>query len=133
MLEIQEPPSPQALNSLLSRFSGEKHPSRKLVKALQNSYCNISIVEQATGKLCGFVRITSDKGLNANLWDLAAEPGPDQMQLLSILVNSALKIIQKELPGCSISLAAPPIASEILKRNGFLMDPNGIRVMAYRL
>ncbi len=132
-LEFQEPPSPQALNRLLFRCLGETHPPRKLAKALQNSYCNISILEEKTGKISGFVRITSDKGLNANLWDLAAEPGEYQKELLSVLITRALLIIRRELPGCSISLAAPAIASESLKKQGFLMDPNGIKAMAYRI
>ena len=103
------------------------------MEALKNSYCNISIIEIKTGILFGFVRITSDKGLNANLWDLAAEPGKYQKQFFYILINRALTIIRRELPGCSISLAAPSMASEALKNQGFLMDPNGIRAMGYRL
>ncbi len=132
-LDFKVSPTPQALNRLLAKSSRETHPPRKLVKALENSYCNISIIESKTSNLVGFVRITSDKGLNANLWDLAAEPGKYQSQFFSVLVNMALATIKRELPGCSISLAAPLTAIKSLEQQGFLMDPNGIRVMAYRL
>ena len=133
LLEPRDPPSPEALNRLLSRCYGETHPSKKLALALHNSYCNTSVMEVKTGQLVGFVRITSDKGLNANLWDLAAEPGNYQKQLLAILVNHSLGIIKRELPGCSIALAAPAIAIDALRSQGFLLDPSGIRAMAYRI
>ncbi len=132
-LDFTVAPTTQALNRLLARSSKETHPPRKLFKALENSYCNISIIESKTSTLVGFVRITSDKGLNANLWDLAAEPGKNQTQFFSILVHRALTIIKRELPGCSVSLAAPLIATQSLEKQGFLLDPNGIRCMAYRL
>ena len=132
-LEFKETPTPQALNGLLYRCLRHKHPARKLATALDNSYCNISIIEIQTRILFGFVRITSDKGLNANLWDLAAEPGKYQEQFFSILINRALMIIRRDLPGCSVSLAAPAIASNSLKKQGFLMDPNGIREMEYKI
>ena len=132
-LEFKQTPTPQALNRLLSRCSSETHPARELSKALRNSFCNICIIELKTGTLFGFVRITTDKGLNANLWDLSAEPGEYQTQFFSILLNRALAIIRRDLPGCSVSLAAPLVASEALQKQGFLIDPNGIRAMAYRI
>ncbi len=132
-METKEPPSPDALNRLLSSCYGETHPSKKLSLALRNSFCNTSLKEEKTEKLVGFVRITSDKGLNANLWDLAAEPGGFQKQFLAVLVHHSLAIIKQHLPGCSVSLAAPIIAIDGLRSQGFLLDPNGIRVMAYRL
>ncbi len=132
-LEFNETPTPQGLNKLLSRCSLETHPVRKLSKALDNSFYNISIIEDKTGILFGFVRITTDKGLNANLWDLAADPGKYQTQFFSVLVNRALAIIRRNLPGCSVSLAAPLIASKALQQQGFLIDPNGIRVMGYTI
>ncbi len=132
-MEFKQTPTPQALNRLLSRCSVETHPPKELSQALKNSFCNICILEIKTGALYGFVRITTDKGLNANLWDLAAEPGKYQMQFFSILLNRALAIIRRDLPGCSVSLAAPLIASEALKKQGFLIDPNGIRAMAYKI
>jgi len=83
--------------------------------------------------LVGFVRITSDQALNANLWNLSAKPGRDQAQLLAVLVHRALNSLRKELPGCSISIAAPQSALDALTRQGFVLDPGGIRAMGLRL
>ena len=85
------------------------------------------------GKLAGFVRATTDHGLNANLWTLVADPGKNQKQLLSFLINRILLILKKELPGCSISASSPVSSIEPLQSQGFLLDPNGIRAMAFKL
>ncbi len=133
ILESKDPPSPQELNRLLSRSSLEVYSPTKLVVALRNSFYNLSILEESTLKLFGFVRITTDKGLNANLWDLAAAPGPYQQKFLSVLIWNSLAIIRRDLPGCSVSVAAPSIAIRALEDEGFIIDPGGIRVMAYRI
>lgn len=79
------------------------------------------------------MRITTDLGLNANLWDLAALKGQHQKQFLSVLIYQSLLIIRRDLPGCSVSIAAPSIALQILENEGFIVDPGGIRAMAYRI
>jgi hypothetical protein len=82
----------------------------------------------------GFVRATSDLALNANLWDLAADPAdPSQPQLLLVLVHTALARLRRDLPGCSISVAALPAALQPLRHQGFVVDPGGIRAMGLRL
>jgi len=86
--------------------------------------------------LVGFVRATSDQALNANLWDLAVapeEPVGIQGQVLQVLVVAALGRLRRELPGCSISVAAPQGALAALKQQGFVVDPGGIRAMGLRL
>ncbi len=90
------------------------------------------LLQKTSDNLVGFVRVTSDKGLNANLWDLVAEPGDQQEQYISILIFKAIEIIRRELPGCSISVAAPLISLKALQANGFLLDPNGIKTMGVR-
>ena len=90
-------------------------------------------MDAKNGALTGFVRATTDNGLNANLWNLVAEPGSNQKRLLSFLINQMLLILKKELPGCSISVSSPVSALEPLQSQGFLLDPNGIRAMAFRL
>ena len=132
-MDRKDSPSVESLNKLLSRCYGETNPSKKFAQALKNSFCNVSIKQQKSQQLFGFVRITTDKGLNANLWDLAAQPGEYQSKFLKILLNTSLGIIRRELPGCSVSLGAPSIALEALQSEGFLLDPNGIRAMAYRI
>ncbi len=132
-METRKPPSPDAVNKLLSKCNQETHPPRRLALALQKSEFQLSILEVKTRRLAGFVRVTSDKGLNANLWDLVAEPTQDQAQLFTVLVHRALVILKRELPGCSVSVAAPATAIDALKAHGFLLDPGGIRAMGLRL
>jgi len=84
-------------------------------------------------KLYGFVRVTSDMGLNANLWNLSALPGNYQELYYSILLQVTLEKINREMPGCSISVQAPSSSFKSLEESGFILDPNGIRVMGFKL
>lgn len=121
------------INRLLSKCNQDTHQPRKFELALKRSDFYLTLIQKASDNLVGFVRVTSDKGLNANLWDLVAEPGEQQEKYISIIVFKAIEIIRRELPGCSISVAAPVIALKALKDNGFLLDPNGIKTMGFRL
>ncbi len=132
-MELENPPSPQELNRLFARCNMDTYSPKKLAFALEKSYRNISIFEEKTAKLYGYIRITTDKGLNANLWDLVALPGKNEKDFLGILVSNAITIIRRELPGCSVSIAASSIARRIIEREGFVIDPDGIRVMSYRI
>ena len=125
--------SARKINRLLSRCKQDTHQPRKLELALKNSDFYLTLLKQTSDDLVGFVRVTSDKGLNANLWDLVAEPGDQQEKYISIMVFKAIEIIRRELPGCSISVAAPLMSLKALKANGFLLDPNGIKTMGLRL
>ena len=125
--------SVRKINSLLSRCNQEAHQPRKLELALKNSDFYLTLIHNTSDRIVGFVRVTSDKGLNANLWDLVAEPGDQQEKYISIVVFKAIEIIRRELPGCSISVAAPNISLKALEANGFLFDPNGIKTMGIRL
>ena len=133
VLETVKLPSPQELNRLLSSCNEKTHPPNRLSLALKNSVCCLSIFDEANGKLAGFVRATSDYGLNANLWNLSALPGDFQKDLLAFLIFRVLGLLRKDLPGCSISVAAPSMAFGVLEEQGFLLDPNGIRSMEFRL
>jgi hypothetical protein len=121
------------INRLLSKCNQDTHQPRKLELALKSSEFYLTLLQKTSENLVGFVRVTSDKGLNANLWDLVAEPGDQQEKYITIVVFNAIEIIRRELPGCSISVAAPLISLKALKANGFLLDPNGIKTMGYRL
>tara|TARA_Y100001968_G_C18904422_1_gene502289 strand:- start:59 stop:511 length:453 start_codon:yes stop_codon:yes gene_type:complete len=133
ILQRSETVSPRRLNKLLSRCNLDTHQPRNLELALKNSDFYLTLLELASENLVGFVRVTSDKGLNANMWDLSAEPGDHQEKFITIIVFKAIEIIRRELPGCSISVAAPSISIKALKANGFLLDPNGIKTMGLRL
>jgi len=121
------------INRLLSKCNQDTHQPRKLELALKSSEFYLTLLQKTSENLVGFVRVTSDKGLNANLWDLVAEPGEQQEKYIAIVVFNAIEIIRRELPGCSISVAAPLISLKALKANGFLLDPNGIKTMGFRL
>jgi len=125
--------SVRKINRLLSRCSQDTHQPKKLELALEKSDFYLTLLQETSENLVGFVRVTSDKGLNANLWDLAAQPGDQQEQFISIMVFNAIEIIRRELPGCSISVAAPLISLNALQASGFLLDPNGIKTMGFRL
>ncbi len=131
--ESDQIPSPVSLNRLLARCNEETHPSKRLALAMEKSSFCLSIIEEKSGCLAGFVRVTSDNGLNANLWNLVAEPGDFQDQLIEVLVNRAMGIIRRTMPGCSVSISAPLIAIQALQKQGFLVDPSGIRAMGLRL
>ncbi len=126
-------PTAEALNALLLPCGEAPRPAERWQRALERSLWHLG-VEGPDGRLLGFVRATSDLALNANLWDLLCAPddsGHDD--ILKALVQSALGRLRRELSGCSVSLSAPPEALTILERQGFLVDPGGIRAMGLQL
>ena len=133
ILVANSPPSPDALNRLLSRCQEETYAAKKLALAIDKSVCYFSIIQESNGKLAGFVRATSDYGLNANLWNLVAEPGEYQAVLLAVLVHEVMLKLKRQMPGCSVSIAAPQAAKQALQNQGFLLDPGGIQAMGIRL
>jgi hypothetical protein len=132
-LEVEQPPTLAEINGLLVACGDPSRPPERLQAALERSVWQLTVRNPA-GTLVGFVRATSDLALNANLWDLAADPlDVHRPQLLLVLVQTALARLRRELPGCSISVAAPPEALEALRSQGFVVDPGGIRAMGLRL
>ena len=126
-------PLAREVNKLLANCGCETFPISPLSEAIQKSSFFFTIQNQIKNKLYGFVRVTSDKGLNANLWNLSAEKGNNQQLFYSILLKVSLEKINREMPGCSISVQAPESSFKSLEEIGFILDPNGIRVMGYKL
>lgn len=121
------------VQALLERCGAPVRPVERLALALERSNWSVR-VRDADDQLVGFLRITSDGALNANLWDLAVDPDVDSHQtVLTVLIHSAVSRLRRELTGCSISLAAPPDTLDVLENQGFLVDPNGIRAMGLAL
>ena len=60
-------------------------------------------------------------------------PGNNQQLYYSILLQVTLEKINREMPGCSISVQAPLSSLKSIEQSGFIIDPNGIRVMGYKL
>ncbi len=128
-----ETPLAKEVNKLLANCGCETFPIKSLSKAIQKSNFFFTIQNELKNKLYGFVRVTSDRGLNANLWNLSAAPGNNQELFYSILLQLTLEKITREMPGCSISVQAPVSSFKSLEEIGFILDPNGIRVMGYKL
>ena len=126
-------PSAKEVNKLLANCGCETFPIKPLYNAIQKSNFFITIQNKLNNKLYGFVRVTTDRGLNANLWNLSAATGNNQQLYYSILLQVTLEKINREMPGCSISVQAPVSSFKSLEESGFILDPNGIRVMGYKL
>ena len=121
------------VQALLERCGAPIRPVERLALALERSNWSVR-VRDPDDRLVGFLRITSDGALNANLWDLAVDPTiAGRQTVLTVLIHSAVTRLRKELTGCSISLAAPPDTLDVLESQGFLVDPNGIRAMGLAL
>ena len=126
-------PAAEALDGLLVQAGDRPRGSQCWQRVLARSLWHLRI-ETDPGRLVGFVRATSDLALNANLWDLWVDlDDPFHDELMQALVQGALGRMRRELPGCSISLSAPPAAQSALERCGFVVDPNGIRAMGLDL
>ena len=132
-INSSQSPSARDLNRLLVNCGCESFPTQKISLAMKNSNFFFSIQNESKNKLYGFVRVTSDRGLNANLWNLSAEQGNNQNLFYSVLLQATLEKINREMPGCSISVQAPVSSFKSLEDSGFILDPNGIRVMGYKL
>jgi len=126
-------PLAKEINKLLANCGCETFPIKPLTEAIQKSNFFFTIQNELRNKLYGFVRVTSDRGLNANLWNLSAAKGSNQELFYSILLKVTLEKINIEMPGCSISVQAPESSFKSLEESGFILDPNGIRVMGYKL
>jgi len=71
-------PLAKEVNKLLANCGCETFPSNSLSEAIKKSNFFFTIQNQLKNKLYAFVRVTSDKGMNANLWNLSAAPGNNQ-------------------------------------------------------
>ena len=95
-------PTAKDLNRLLVNSGCESFPTQKISLAIKNSNFFFTIQNESKNKLYGFVRVTSDRGLNANLWNLCAEKGNNQNLFYSILLQVTLEKINREMPGLSL-------------------------------
>ena len=121
------------LNQLLELNGDSPRPTERWRLALERSCWHLGICRE-DGVLVGFVRVTSDLALNANIWDLLVDlEDPAWEEVMTALVQTALTRLRREMAGCSVSLAAPPTAINALTRAGFVVDPGGIRAMGLSL
>ena len=71
-------PTAKEVNKLLANSGCDTYPIKPLSEAIIKSNFFFTIQNDLKNKLYGFVRVTSDKGLNANLWNLSAASGNNQ-------------------------------------------------------
>jgi hypothetical protein len=120
LLDDPHPP-PEVLNRLLTLMGDRPRSPARWLRVLECSLWHFGVAD-ASGSL------------NANLWDLCADPGdPEQPAVMLALVQAALARLRRELGGCSVSLSAPAGALAALEHHGFVVDPGGIRAMGLRL
>jgi hypothetical protein len=123
----------EPLNALLESCGGRPRSSAVWTEVIRNSAWHL-VVENPHRHWVGFIRATSDRALNANLWDLVSAPDdPARQEVIQALVVAALDRLRRELSGCSISISAPPEALSALIQSGFVIDPGGIRAMGLSL
>jgi hypothetical protein len=123
----------EALNHLLESC-GETPRSAAIWSRVEHQSIWHLVVTNPQGVWVGFVRATSDRALNANLWDLLTDPAdPVRDTVIRALVVAALDRLRRELNGCSISISAPAEAIVVLQQAGFVIDPGGIRAMGLRI
>ena len=121
------------LDHLLRECGDRPRGARRWGLVLERSAWHLAI-RNDRDQLVGFLRATSDQALNANLWDLLADPSdPAREAVIQALVQAALTRLRREMGGCSISLAAPPEALHAVTKAGFVVDPGGIRAMGLDL
>jgi hypothetical protein len=132
-LVSDEAPPVEELNRLLVACGEAPRAPERWHRALERSHGQLALLDPQ-GRLCGYVRLTSDQALNANLWDLLSDPAdPHREELITAIIQAALTRLRRELSGCSISVSAPQEALQALIRAGFVVDPGGIRAMGLRL
>lgn len=123
----------EALNHLLESCGERPRTSAIWNQVIRHSAWHMAI-QNPEGIWVGFIRATSDRALNANLWDLLSVPeDPARQEVIQTLVASALDRLRREFSGCSISISAPAEAITALQTAGFVIDPGGIRAMGLRL
>lgn len=123
----------EALNALLESCGGRSRTAVVWDQVIRHSAWHL-VVQDPRGSWVGFIRATSDRALNANLWDLISAPAdPAREEVIRALVVAALDRLRRELSGCSISISAPAEAIAALTQVGFVIDPGGIRAMGLRL
>ena len=90
-------PLAKDVNKLLANCGCETFPIKPLSEAIQKSSFFFTIQSELKNKLYAFLRVTSDRGLNANLWNLSAMPGNNQQLYYAILLQVTLEKINIHL------------------------------------
>ncbi len=119
-----------ALEELCDAVGWSRRPLRKVKKAIDHSFCVISMYEQRGDfkQLIGFARATSDHAFNATIWDVVVHPefqGKGMGRALMDRIIAELRTADIS----NITLFADPHVVEFYRQLGFLQDPEGIKGM----
>lgn len=120
------------LNQLLVLCNQPRRDLQKWAIALDHTFVCVTARLLSDRTLVGFVRATSDESLNATVWDLLVDPLlPEPESVRQRLLDILLRELKREIPGCSVSVFAPPLEQPALRSLNFVPDPGGIRGMTY--
>jgi aralkylamine N-acetyltransferase len=83
-----------------------------------------------TGALVGFARATSDRALNATVWDLVTDPMlRDRAVMARNVISYLLREIRRTVPTCSIALISDADDVKFFSSMDFVASPDGITSM----
>mmetsp|Transcript_2476 Transcript_2476/g.4401 ORF Transcript_2476/g.4401 Transcript_2476/m.4401 type:complete len:264 (+) Transcript_2476:144-935(+) len=120
------------INELLVRAGERPRDIEKWKKAIEHTFCLVSARLISGGKLIGIARATSDEALNATIWDLIVDPAlPDPTGMKRNIVSYLLKELKYTVPQCSVTLMSREIDISMYESLDFVVDPDGIKGMAY--
>lgn len=119
-----------ALEELCDAVGWSRRPLRKVKKAIDHSFCVISMYEQRGDfkQLVGFARATSDHAFNATIWDVVVHPEFQSKGLGRALMDRIIGEL-RAADISNITLFADPHVVDFYRRLGFLQDPEGIKGM----
>ncbi|AGY59902.1 GNAT family N-acetyltransferase [Gloeobacter kilaueensis] len=119
-----------ALEELCDAVGWSRRPLRKVKKAIDHSFCVISMYEQRGEfkQLIGFARATSDHAFNATIWDVVVHPEYQGKGLGRALMDRIIAEL-RAADISNITLFADPHVVDFYRRLGFIPDPEGIRGM----
>ncbi len=118
------------LEELCDAVGWSRRPLRKVKKAIDHSFCVISMYEQKEQfkHLIGFARATSDHAFNATIWDVVVHPEYQGRGLGKTLMDRMISEL-RAADISNITLFADPQVVDFYRRLGFMADPEGIKGM----
>ncbi len=118
------------LEELCDAVGWSRRPLRKVKKAIECSFCVVSLYEELPEKrrLIGFARATSDHAFNATIWDVAVHPDYQSKGLGRSLMDKIVREL-RTADISNITLFADPQVVNFYRRLGFMSDPEGIKGM----
>jgi ribosomal protein S18 acetylase RimI-like enzyme len=118
------------LEELCDAVGWSRRPLRKVKKAVQHSFCVVTMweIQGSKKRLVGFSRATSDHAFNATIWDVVVHPDYQGQGLGKALMQYLIKKLRKE-DISNITLFADPHVVDFYKNLGFVSDPEGIKGM----